>query len=164
MLESLFYSPLIVGKSLLPNVRFVSHSISLDFPCPPKDLSLTAIVSPLRGYKLAWLINQASTLQLVNVQEFVQDEACVSYFLHDTEHATFRLIQNKLGTAAEEKTQYLIPTRSHFDFFFAVQDHTHTFDQNAFLRTIRAIDGVVYTAQLTETVWEDVAGLLEMVS
>ena len=142
----------------------VPHRISLDAPYPSEALSLLGIASPLRGYKLAWLINQAITLQLVNVREIAQEEACIIHFLYSTAHGAFRLIQNKLEAGVEESIQYLVPKLPHFDFFFVVQDDSHTFDQNVFIQTMRTIEGVTYTAQLAETVWKDATKLVEIMS
>ena len=108
-----------------------------------EDAVLLGITSALKAYKLAWLINQTTTLQLAKVADLCFEVPgykanYTTHFLFETEHCTSRLIKNKVMTDEEEHVRYLIPSLKYIDFFFSVQDFTQTFNADAFRSALSA--------------------------
>ncbi len=127
---------------------------------PLEDATLLGITSALKAYKLVWLINRTTTLQLAKVVDSCLEAAGhtnrdTTHFLFETEHCTFRLIKNKGVTGKEETVSYLIPSLRHIDFFFSVQDFTQTFDIDAFCSTLEATKRIAYITSLDLAMYQD---------
>lgn len=117
------------------------------------DFELFGISSPVRDYKLAWLLNQALNIHIVKVEDLEieynnQDTIITSHFLYETEYAKLRLIRNK--SFGEEKKPLLIPELPNFDYFLLIQDQSHVFDSTEILQKLRKMDLIQYI-QLIET-------------
>ena len=109
---------------------------------PLDDATLLGITSALKAYKLAWLINKTTTLQLASVADFhfevpVHTTNYTTRFLFETEHCTSRLIKNMVVEDEGKSVGYLIPSLKHIDFFFAVRDFTQNFNADAFFSALK---------------------------
>jgi len=131
---------------------------------PLEDATLLGITSALKAYKLAWLINRTTTLQLAKVvdsclETTVHTDRSTTHFLFETEHCTCRLIKNRGVTGKEETVSYLVPSLRHIDFFFSVQDLTKTFDVDAFCGALEATKRIAYITSLNLEMYQDRAHL-----
>jgi hypothetical protein len=132
---------------------------------PLEDATLLGITSALKAYKLAWLINQTTPLQLAKVSDLHFEVTghtakCTTRFLFETEHCSYRLIKNRTTEDEEKSVSYLIPHLQHIDFFFAVRDFTQTFNADAFCSTLKTTKKIVYMTHLGLEICEDRAHLL----
>lgn len=129
-----------------------------------EDATLLGITSALRAYKLAWLINQTTTLQLAKVADLHFGAAghtakYATRFLFETEHCAYRLIKNGAMEDETKSVSYLIPHLKHIDFFFAVRDFTQTFNADAFSSALKITRKVAYIARIDLATYEDRAHL-----
>ena len=82
---------------------------------PTFDFELLGIVSPIREYRMAWLVNQELELNLVKVDdlelEFLNSEKLeiAQYFL-SLPHGFIQLLKNKALNSSQQLA-YLIPTK-----------------------------------------------------
>jgi len=118
-----------------------------------EDATFLGILSALKAYQLAWLINQNTTLKLTKVADSHLEipghtAQCTAHFLFKTENCTYRLIQNRVVAREEDGASYLIPSLKHFDFFFAVKDFTKTFDTHEFCSALRATKRIAYIVHI----------------
>lgn len=95
---------------------------------PTYDFELLGLVSPVRGYKMAWLINRELGLDLVKWEdlelEFLTTPSLkiAQYFL-TLPHGFVQLLKNKALNTTNQVT-YLIPELKYMDYFLLVQDET----------------------------------------
>ena len=89
------------------------------------DFELLGIISSLKGYKLAWEINNRLELKLTKKEDLSiltknKEAAHFSHFVHQVESTILRLFRNKPGEEELAKT-VLVPEFPHFDFIMLVQ-------------------------------------------
>ena len=120
---------------------------------PAFDFELLGIVSPIREYRMAWLVNQELDLNLVKADdlelEFLNAEKLeiAQYFL-SLPHGFIQLLKNK-AINSKQQLAYLIPELKNLDYFLLVQDETEELDlinfakklsQNPLVQSIVRID------------------------
>ncbi|MEL6607078.1 MAG: IPExxxVDY family protein [Bacteroidota bacterium] len=138
--------------------RHLSKREQLITPYPLEDVTVMGITTSLKHYKLAWLINQTASLKLTQVTEAYYDtpeqaNGHTLHFLCKTAHCAFTLVKNGLGSYEGAIVGYLIPQLRRFDFFFAVQDATATFQVEVFRNSLSAMQQITYLTQLPEKKW-----------
>ena len=107
---------------------------------PTFDFELLGIVSPIREYRMAWLVNQELELNLVKVDdlelEFLNSEKLeiAQYFL-SLPHGFIQLLKNKALNSAQQLA-YLVPELKTLDYFLLVQDETEQLDLSNFMEKL----------------------------
>lgn len=117
------------------------------------DFELLGLVSSVKDYKLAWLINNSLGLNLVKNEdleiEFVSlPNLKISQFLLSLPYGFIQLLKNKALNSSDQ-VSYLIPELKFVDYFLLVQDQTymtsiHTFEEKlskiAYIQNIVKLD------------------------
>jgi hypothetical protein len=107
---------------------------------PTFDFELLGIVSPIREYRMAWLVNQELELNLVKVDdlelEFLNSEKLeiAQYFL-SLPHGFIQLLKNKALNSVQQLA-YLVPELKNLDYFLLVQDETEQLDLSNFMEKL----------------------------
>jgi hypothetical protein len=107
---------------------------------PDFDFKLLGIVSPIREYRMAWLINQELELNLVKADdlelEFLNAEKLeiAQYFL-SLPHGFIQLLKNK-AINSTQSLAYLIPELKNLDYFLLIQDETEELDLINFVKKL----------------------------
>ena len=107
---------------------------------PTFDFELLGIVSPIREYRMAWLVNEELELNLVKVDdlelEFLNSEKLeiAQYFL-SLPHGFIQLLKNKALNSAQQLA-YLVPELKNLDYFLLVQDETEQMDLSNFMEKL----------------------------
>ena len=107
---------------------------------PAFDFELLGIVSPIREYRMAWLVNQELELNLVKADdlelEFLNAEKLeiAQYFL-SLPHGFIQLLKNKAINSTQQLA-YLIPELKNLDYFLLVQDETEELDLINFVKKL----------------------------
>jgi len=107
---------------------------------PTFDFELLGIVSPIREYRMAWLVNQELELNLVKVDDLELE--CLNsvkleiaqYFL-SLPHGFIQLLKNKALNSAQQLA-YLVPELKNLDYFLLVQDETEQMDLSNFMEKL----------------------------
>ncbi len=89
------------------------------------DFELIGIISPLKGYKLAWEINNWLDVKLIKEPDLhitfkANIEANFSYFSFHSEASVLKLFKNKPNETDHSKA-VLVPEFAHYDFILFVQ-------------------------------------------
>jgi hypothetical protein len=115
------------------------------------DFELLGILSPARGYKLAWEINQVLKIQLVKQPDLVvgfknKEEKNFSFYAFETQLNRLKLFKNK-PSEQESGKYFLIPEFPHYDFIIlaAMEDqyaHQHL------IQLIRSISAIQLVASI----------------
>lgn len=117
------------------------------------DFELLGLVSPVKDYKMAWLINRDLHLNLVRSEDLILEfltlpRLKISQFFLSLPHGFVQLLKNKALNSADQ-VSYLIPELKSVDYFLLVQDDTfqlsiHTFAnqlvQNPFIQNVIQLD------------------------
>jgi hypothetical protein len=117
------------------------------------DFELLGLVSPIKDYKMAWLINRDLHLNLVRSEDLILEfltlpRLKISQFFLSLPHGFVQLLKNKALNSADQ-VSYLIPELKSVDYFLLVQDDTfqlsiHTFAnqlvQNPFIQNVIPLD------------------------
>jgi hypothetical protein len=120
---------------------------------PTFDFELLGLVSPVKDYKMAWLINRELDLNLVKSEdiqiEFLSaPQLEISQYLLSLPHGFIQLLKNKALNTSQQLA-YLIPELRNLDYFLLVQDQTHqtsitTFvehlSKNPFIQSVVRLD------------------------
>ena len=115
------------------------------------DFNLVGLLATVKGYKLAWDINQALHIQLVKQPDLVvgfknNEEKAFSFYAYETLLNRLKLFKNKPSENDPGK-YFLIPEFPHFDFIIlaAMEDHyTHL----QLLDLIKSIPSVQFAATI----------------
>lgn len=107
------------------------------------DFELLGIVSPVKDYKMAWLINRTMEVNLVRGDdlelEFLSDSNLkISQYFLSLPHGFIQLLRNK-AIASGRNVSYLIPELKTMDYFLLVQDQTDLLDAQIFVSKLRQI-------------------------
>lgn len=107
---------------------------------PAFDFELLGIVSPIREFRMAWLVNQELELNLVKADdlelEFLNAEKLeiAQYFL-SLPHGFIQLLKNKAINSTQQLA-YLIPEQKNLDYFLLVKDETEELDLINFVKKL----------------------------
>jgi hypothetical protein len=104
---------------------------------PTFDFELLGLVSPIREYRMAWLINQEMDLNLVKADdlelEFLNASKLeISQYFLSLPHGFIQLLKNKALNSSQQLA-YLIPELKNLDYFLLVQDETEQVQLSAFI-------------------------------
>lgn len=104
---------------------------------PTFDFELLGLVSPVKDYKMAWLINRELDLQLTKTDdleiEFISDSRLeISQYFLSLPHGFIQLLKNKALNSSQQLA-YLIPELRNMDYFLLVQDHTKQLSISTFV-------------------------------
>lgn len=104
---------------------------------PIFDFELLGLVSPVKDYKMAWLINRELDLNLIksdDIQiEFLSaPQLEISQYLLSLPHGFIQLLKNKALNTSQQLA-YLIPELRNLDYFLLVQDQTQQISISTFM-------------------------------
>jgi hypothetical protein len=107
------------------------------------DFNLTGITTAIKGYKLAWEINQRLGVHLVRQPDLVvgfrnMEERQFSFYAHETRLNRLKLFKNKPVESSSSRF-VLVPEFPHFDFILLTQGDDPAFTEMALAR-IKQID------------------------
>jgi hypothetical protein len=99
---------------------------------PTFDFDLLGLVSPVKDYKMAWLINQILGLNLIRSEEiFIEflnmPNLEISQYFLSLPHGYIQLLKNK-SLNSTQQLAYLVPELRNMDYFLLVQDETGQMD------------------------------------
>jgi len=117
------------------------------------DFELFGIISTIKEYKLAWLINKHLGFHLVKEKdiayEFINlDNLIVSNYLYETENVSLRLLKNKSENKNSEKIGYLIPELHKFDFLIMKNGAIDGIEDKDLLSRMQNIEEIQYITSL----------------
>lgn len=104
---------------------------------PTFDFELLGLVSPIREYRMAWLINQEMDLNLVKAEdlelEFLNAPKLeISQYFLSLPHGFIQLLKNKALNSSQQLA-FLIPELKNLDYFLLVQDETEQMQLSTFI-------------------------------
>lgn len=107
------------------------------------DFELLGIVSPVKDYKMAWLINRALHLNLmlendIELEFLSRPNLKISQYFFSLPHGFIQLLRNKAITS-EKKLSYLIPELKNIDYFLLTHDQTEQLDAQVFISSLSQI-------------------------
>ncbi|WP_299818854.1 IPExxxVDY family protein [uncultured Pontibacter sp.] len=101
-------------------MKTLSLNIEYDY-----DFDIYGIVSPVKDYKLAWVLNNLFDLQLSRQKDlcydlFGKDRLIISNYQYITDHTIIRLFRNKALVATTLKKPFLLPDIKEYDYVIQI--------------------------------------------
>lgn len=111
------------------------------------DFVLLALLSDLKEYKLAWLLNHLLDIRLVKENdvrlEFTNEQNLqISNYLFATEHSCLRLLVNR--SVGEEVSRFLVPELKQFDYLLLFEGEGDAFDADEAEKLIKQDPSIQY--------------------
>lgn len=115
------------------------------------DFELAGVISPLKGYKLAWEINQKLGVKLVRQPDLAvgfknQEERYFSFYAYETRLNRLKLFKNK-PVDYETGKYFLVPEFPRFDFILLTASEDVNFT-SMILQAIKEIPSVELVAPI----------------
>lgn len=114
------------------------------------EFELLGITTPIKGYKLAWAINQRLQIHLVKHPDLIVgfkkgDEKSFSAYVYETRLTKIKLLKN-MPNDGEGGKYFLVPEFPHFDYILYIKltDTESSFD----LQAIKDIPDVLLAAPI----------------
>ncbi|SFN78325.1 hypothetical protein SAMN04488519_10241 [Algoriphagus ornithinivorans] len=119
------------------------------------DFEVLGLVSPVKDYKMAWLINRQLDLDLIKWEdleiEFLSDpQLKISQYFLSLPHGFVQLLKNK-AINSQNQVSYLIPELKTMDYFLLVQDQTFQISINTFANKLAEIPFIQNVMKLDVT-------------
>jgi len=113
------------------------------------DFSLFGIISALKEYKLAWLLNNILEVQLdkandIEIEFLKRQNLTISNYLFETENSSLKLLKNKSIDPFGDNPSYLLPELKRFDYFILIQGFEDTFSNQVLKQKISSISGIQF--------------------
>lgn len=113
------------------------------------DFSLFGIISPIKEYKLAWLLNNNLEVQLdkandIEIEFLNSQNLTISNYLFETENSNLKLLKNKSVDQFGDNPSFLLPELKRFDYIIIIQGFEDTFSNQVLKQNISSIPGVQY--------------------
>ena len=117
------------------------------------DFELYGLICSEKGYKLAWLINQAFGIRLVKQKDievdFVENEKLlIANFLSETDNSSIRLLKNRSVQSEGKGPVYLLPEVANFDYFILTRGYDEQFPEDFIRKNVQKIRQVSFIQQL----------------
>jgi hypothetical protein len=113
------------------------------------DFNLIGIISTVKGYKLAWELNQALNVHLVKQPDLIVGfknsvEKSFSHYSHQTQLNRLKVFKNKPADPDTGK-YFLIPEFPHYDFIILADMEEYDKAQHL-VQSLKSIDSIQLTA------------------
>ncbi len=117
------------------------------------EFSLLGIIAQVKEYKLAWNLNNTLGVTLDKAGditiEFLKNQTLViSNFCYETENNLMRLLKNKSVESHGNKTVFLIPELSRFDYFLIIQGFEDDLTVSEMKEKVAGIPGVQFVQEI----------------
>ena len=117
------------------------------------DFDLIGIISPLKGHKLGWCINNELRIDLRKDDDLYIDflhegQLVIIHYIYETEYSNFRLIKNKSCEFANIASPYLIPELKEYDYFIQIKDESGVYSVSGIINKLKHINGIEYIKEI----------------
>jgi hypothetical protein len=115
------------------------------------DFDLIGLISPLKEYRIAWLMNQGLKIHLVKNEdielEFIDNNIFISNFNYSTGSSRLRLIRNKT-IVGDNQMIYLLPEMKEFDYLIMISGEGDSFQSDDLVNFLKIMEGVQYVTMV----------------
>ena len=125
-------------------MKTIKLSVDYDY-----DFEVIGLITSLKGYKLAWSINNELKIDLrkeedVTIDFLKEGKLVIINYNFKTEYSNFRLIKNKSCEFVNIASPYLIPELKEYDYFIQVQDENSFLSTPSIKEKLNNINGIEY--------------------
>ncbi len=117
------------------------------------EMRILGIVTGMKSYKLAWLINQKLEVTLCKTEDIdipLSDNAVlpIECYVCETPHSFLRLLRNKSYDSHLIQKPFLVPELKTFDFLLLIENPIYDETSAHFLELIRTLPGIAYAQEI----------------
>lgn len=118
------------------------------------DFTLFGVITTLKEYKLAWVMNKQFEIELKKAEDirldFLKGQTLViSNFLQETVHTCVRLLKNRSIDEFETKAAFLLPELKRFDFLVMFSGWEGTYNDHQLKDLISGIPGIQFVQEFS---------------
>jgi len=114
------------------------------------NYDLFGIVSNIKEYKLAWILNKIFSIDLIKFDDLIitkynQKTFQVSNYFYETDEFIIRLLKNKLLNIENENNEkFLINKLSKFDYLFQVYNSSNEFNKRDIINKLNTENSIQF--------------------
>ena len=114
------------------------------------NYDLFGIVSNIKEYKLAWILNKIFSIDLIKFDDLIinkynQKTFQVSNYFYETDEFIIRLLKNKLLNIENENNEkFLINKLSKFDYLFQVYNSSNEFNKRDIINKLNTESSIQF--------------------
>ena len=117
------------------------------------DFVLFGLLSSVKGFKLAWSINNTLSIELVSAKDIemsLRDNRKLSVITYEynTQNSKFILFQNKLKDESGYDAGYILPEMSKLDFLFRIDGEIYPTSPDDVLDQLKSLSTVEYCMRI----------------
>jgi hypothetical protein len=126
----------------------------LDFELEYDDFELIGIVSSLKEYKLAWIINKALNIKLVKepdiIFSFLNDASInISSYVYNLEYGNFRFLKNRACEFMNVKIPFLLPELKQYDYLIKLEQIDYAFSADSVITMLKSLSQILFIQKLS---------------
>ena len=114
------------------------------------NYDLFGIVSNIKEYKLAWILNKIFSIDLIKFDDLIitkynQKTFQVSNYFYETDEFIIRLLKNRLLNRENDNNEkFLINKLSKFDYLFQVYNSSNEFNKRDIINKLNAENSIQF--------------------
>jgi hypothetical protein len=117
------------------------------------DFKVIGLITPVKGYRLAWLINKMLSTNLYKADDIVIDflkegKIVLINYIYETEYSIFRLIKNKSIEFTNIAKPFLLPELKEYDYLIQLNDESGIFDAFEMVKKLKEVQGVEFVKEI----------------
>lgn len=126
----------------------------LNFDPEYDEFELIGIVSSIKEYKLAWLINKVLNIKLVKepdiIFNFINDaKISVSNYLYKMEYGNFRFLRNRASEVTNVKLPFLLPELKQYDYLIKLEQISYAFPAENVVDLLKSVNQILFIQELS---------------
>ncbi len=114
------------------------------------NYDLFGIVSNIKEYKLAWILNKIFSIDLIKFDDLIiiknnQKTFQVSNYFYETDEFIIRILKNRLLNRKNDNNEkFLINKLSKFDYLFQVYNSSNEFNKRKIINKLNAESSIQF--------------------
>ncbi|HYG37179.1 MAG TPA: IPExxxVDY family protein [Cytophagales bacterium] len=126
----------------------------LNFDPEYDEFELIGIVSSLKEYKLAWLINKVLDIKMVKEPDIIfnfinEAKISVSNYVYKLEYGNFRFLKNRASEVINIKVPFLLPELKQYDYLIKLEQISYTFPSEKVIDLLKTINQILFVQELS---------------
>ena len=117
------------------------------------DFDLYGLISSVKGFKLAWSINQSLLIELVNIPDIelvLRDNRRqnVITYEHKTANLTIMLLHNRTKDLSGSDSGFFLPEMNKIDYFLRIDGDIYPSNATEVLEKLRQLPTIEYAMRI----------------
>ncbi len=121
----------------------------LNFEPEFDEFELIGIVSSLKEYKLAWIINKLLKIKLIKEPDIIfafinEAKICISNYVYKLEYGNFRFLRNRASDYINTKIPFLLPELKQYDYLIKLEKISHAYTAEQVINILKTVNQILF--------------------